>query len=232
MTQISMAQMLGRTISSLLDPHETVDILSEIVTQCAALYPADAVAVLVSDRRGDLEPLVATSHRARHLEVLQAQRAVGPCVDVLRRGVRVSATGPEMAARWGEVGQEIVAAGFDTVHAYPLTWRGRPLGGLNVFASSPGDPTEDTAALGQLFADLVTLVVVQSTQISDEQVSARLHEAITTRSAVEQAKGLLAYQHDVDVAAAYDLLVATAHESGETMTATAHRLIRSAHERS
>lgn len=94
--------------------------------------------------------------------MLQAQREQGPCVDVLRTREPILATGDQLEQRWGEVGSAIRDAGFTTVHSYPMRWRGQTLGSLSAFTTEVGAPSTDAAALGQLFADLVTPVVVQT----------------------------------------------------------------------
>ena len=90
------------------------------------------------DRTGDLSLLSSSSHRAAELEMLQIQRSSGPCVDAIRSGQHVSAIGAdELTRRWEEVGQAIVRSGFQRVDAYPMRWRGRVLGGLNIFRNGP-----------------------------------------------------------------------------------------------
>jgi hypothetical protein len=108
--------------------------------------------------------------------------------------------------------------------AFPLRWRGTALGGLNVFRSAaPADPR--SAEIGQTFADLATLAVISSMPISTEQAAARLHEALSARELVEQAKGVIAYIENIDMGAAYDVLLRRAEMSGDTLTRTATAVI-------
>ncbi len=76
--------------------------------------------------------------------------------------------------------------------------------------------------LGQVFADLATLVVVHAVEVSTERALARVHEAVTARAVIEQAKGVLAVQLDLSPDAAYDVLLQRArdHEVGLTAAAT------------
>jgi hypothetical protein len=222
------AQAIAGAMSSLVGQHDVGDLLADLVADCARFYPAAAVAVLVGDRRGDLELLSATSHRAEELELLQVQHDRGPCVDAVTTHQLVVASGAEMERRWGTVGAAIRDAGFEAVHAFPMRWRGRYLGGLNIFLAHPGELSPDAEALGHLFADMATLTVVHSSDIPADQIAARIHEAVSARASIEQAKGVLAYQRQVDAATAYELLAARARSTGSTLSETARLLVERA----
>src|SRR4051794_5237110 len=226
MTEMTAARAYADAVSALVAQHDVADVLVRLVDNCAELFPADAVAVLVSGRSDSLELLSATSHRAEELELLQVQLEEGPCVDAIRSGQQLSAsTGDEIVARWGTVGTAIVAAGFHTVHAFPLHWRGRAVGGLHVFIREASEASAEALEVGQTLADIATLVVVHSSDVPHDQVTARIHEAVTARAEVEQAKGVLAYRNSVDMAAAYRLLLDRVRESGSTLSQEAHRIV-------
>src|SRR3954454_13527135 len=200
MTNMTTERAVAETVAAMLHQYDTGDVLDDLVHNCAELYPAAAVAVMVADGRHGLEMLTATSHRAEELELLQIQHERGPCLDAMSASDVVTATGGEMEARWGSVGVAIRTAGYQSVHAYPMQWRGRALGGLNIFLSPDTEPRDGAPQLGQLFADLATLVVTHSADLTQDVIAARVHEAITARSVVEQAKGVLADRENIDVA--------------------------------
>jgi hypothetical protein len=187
---------------------------------------ADAVAILVKDADGELSLLSATSHRVVELEMLQVQRLMGPCIDVLETNEALSASGvDQLNARWHDVGRAITDAGFANVEAFPLRWRGVALGALNVFREAPPS-TPHGAGVGQAFADIATLTVIHSLPVSADQASARVHEALSARELVEQAKGVIAYVDNVDMRTAYDTLIHRAAASGQTLTQAALGVIR------
>jgi transcriptional regulator with GAF, ATPase, and Fis domain len=226
MTEMTAARAYADAVSALVAQHDVADVLVRLVDNCAELFPADAVAVLVSGRRDILELLSATSHQAEELELLQVQLEAGPCVDAITTGQRQSATSAnEIVARWGSVGTAIVNAGFHTVHAFPMHWHGRAFGGLNVFLRSASVASEEAVQVGQTLADIATLVVVHSSDVPHDQVTARIHEAVTARATVEQAKGVLAYRNNVDMATAYRLLLDRVRDSGTTLSQEAHQVV-------
>jgi hypothetical protein len=221
----ALAQMLG----ALVREHETADVLSELVLECAASLPADAAALLVTNGRGSLELLSATSHRASELEVYQAQHRSGPCVDVLRHGDRVVAVGADdIITRWPDVGNVIVESGFQAVHALPMTWHGRVLGGLNVFSAEAVPLEGASLQLAQNFADVASIALAQPGMLEDDELDARIHAALEGRVVIEQAKGVLAQTLGVDMAAAYDELLRRTLDTRSTLSATAREVIREA----
>jgi GAF domain-containing protein len=201
------------------------DILARLLADCAEVLGADAVAILVTDRRERLTLLSSTSSVAADLEMLQAQDEQGPCVDAVRTGEVVVARSPaDLARRWGHVGEAIADAGFAAVTAHPMRWRGRVLGGLNVFRTSP-DVHEEDRALVRAFADVATIVLVHSSDLPTEQVTSRVHEAVVARSVIEQAKGVLSELEDLDMEGAAHRLGQLSRSEGLSLTETARRVL-------
>lgn len=128
------------------------------------------------------------------------------------------------------MGHAIVVAGFQSVDAYPMRWRGRVLGGLNVFRAQPGEQSAKDQRLCQAFADIATLVLVQSAAVPSDMVLAQVHEAVTARIQVEQARGVLAHLLEVELAEAYELLLRRAEEDGRGLSETARQIVREQYE--
>lgn len=219
-------QTLADALAALVARFDVADSLAKLLAACARSYPADGVAVLTADARGGLELLSATSHRTDELELLQIQSETGPCVEALRKNTAVFAGDQEVVDRWGDVGRAILAAGYRGVHAYPMHWRGRPIGGLNIFLTSARTPNPE---LGQMFADLATLAVLQANDISTDQLVARIHEAVSSRTVIEQAKGVLAHQRGIDVDEAHVALLLEARQTGRSLTTAAAAVVEAAH---
>jgi transcriptional regulator with GAF, ATPase, and Fis domain len=220
-------QAFAEVASSLVEHDDLADTLLHLVDSCTDVLDVSAVALLVRDASGDLQLLASSSHRVVELELYQVQADSGPCVDTIRTGLEVSAaTATQIVTRWPEVGPQIVAAGFGSVHASPLRWRGEPLGGLNIFAVGPAALEEERRVLAQAFADMATVAIVRSGHLDASQALLRVGHAIAGRTVIERAKGILAYARGVDMAGAYDLLVTMSEEQGSTLSHTAADVIR------
>jgi hypothetical protein len=119
----------------------------------------------------------------------------------------------------------MTAAGYQAVQAYPLRWHGHTLGTMNAFRTEARPPESDTGQLGQALADIATVVIVQTASLAAGQVTDRVQQALAARTAIEQAKGVLAYTRRVDMATAYELLRSLAAEHRASISATAAGVI-------
>jgi hypothetical protein len=232
MTPLTAAQALADATAALVQDNDVADVLARLLRDCAEVLSAEAVGLLVLTGDGDLELLSSTSHRLDELELYQIQQDSGPYVEAIRTGATTSCVGIDLIAqRWPEVGAAIVAAGYQGARAYPLRWHGSTLGAMNVFHADAEPVGADDALLGQSFADIATVVIVQSVDLTIEQVTARVYRALEARTAVERAKGVLAFSHELDMAQAYELLVRMAAENQSTLSATANQVIAQAQRR-
>jgi transcriptional regulator with GAF, ATPase, and Fis domain len=232
MTATTASQAFIDAAAAIVQQDDVADILVRLLGDCAELTNAGAIGLLVKDRHGRLEILSATSHQAVELELYELQHDTGPCIDAARDGVPLSVRSPgEVTERWGKVGEAIVAAGFDAVHAVPLRWHGRLIGAMNAFHTNVETADDDSLQLTQAFADIATVVIVQPVVVTSSELDERVRIVLDGRTVVEQAKGVLAESAGVDVATAYQLLVHRAVQNGTTLTEAATAIIEEAQRR-
>jgi transcriptional regulator with GAF, ATPase, and Fis domain len=218
--------------TAMVQDRDVADTLAKLLEDCARSTAADAIGLLVTDKRGSLDVLSATSHQAAELEIYQLQHETGPCIETVRSGLPVTAeSDSEIRDRWGVVGEAIVKADLHAVRGVPLRWHGRVIGAMNVFYRDPGRVDEETQVLLQAFADVATVVIVQSAEISSTELTERVQFALAGRTVIEQAKGVLAQTAQVDMATAYELLARRAAENGSSLTDTAAQIIQDAQTR-
>jgi hypothetical protein len=210
----------------LVEPFEVTDVLARMLAGTTTALDAQAAGLLVTNAQGELEMLAATSHESGELEIYQAQTGEGPCTDAVRQRRPVTARGRgELASRWPAVGPAIVDAGFLAVHAQPMRWHGRVLGGLNLFFDTASEPSEHALVLAQVFADVATLALVQTQAPSDRELGAHVQEALDARTLVEQAKGVIIETDGVDPAEAYVRLLAMSAQQELSVTELARSLV-------
>ncbi|MEN5075057.1 GAF and ANTAR domain-containing protein [Isoptericola cucumis] len=224
------ADSLADAAGTLLHDHDVADLVLRLTQDAMRFAGGDAAGVLVRTATR-FEVLSATSHAASHLELFQTQQQEGPCIDVLDTRQLVAVTGDEaIVARWPTVGPTVVAAGFASVHAFPLVWQGGALGGLNVFGRSERGLDDVEVRTTQGLADMLTLAVIQPERLRPEDVDRCLARTLETRIVVEQAKGALAHRLGVDTARAYDALVERAAGAGTPITDMARTVLQEAQE--
>lgn len=228
MTRMTGMDSLAEASAALVQDYDLTDVLAQTVADAVASVGASAAGLLVTGRGGDLDLLVATSHEAAELETYQGAVGEGPCVECVRHQRALHLTLGQVVERWPELGRLMDEARFGHVMATPLRWRGSTLGGLNLFWSDDQPDTEAAGALAQAFSDMLTLFIVHSDPVSPEQAHQMVLAALEGRTLIEQAKGVLAEQEGLDMAAAYRRLLELATGSGDSLTATAAMLVERA----
>jgi hypothetical protein len=206
-----------------VDGASTVHVL---LSDCIELLGAHSAGVLVRVGEQELELLAATSHKAIELELYQSQVHSGPCVESIENGRRVAAAGSEeILAQWPDFGRAMSAAAFQTVHASPMRWHGRVLGGLNMFWQSAKDLTPEESELAQAFADVCTLALMQPSTDDPTAVAERLRSALQGRVVIERAKGVLAQTEGVGVDEAFTRLVDQSKRTAQPLAVVAAQVI-------
>lgn len=202
--------------STLANGYDVVDLLDELTGDCARLLDIASAGLLLADDRGVLHVLAASSDVTRQLEAFQVQREDGPCLECFRTGSLVAATDLEQAAdRWPQFVPAAVAAGFRSVHAVPMRLRESVLGALGLFGTTTGSLNDDDLALGQAFADVASVALVQDRAAADNAaVRDQLQVALTSRIAIEQAKGILSQVGNLEMKQAFDALRGYARSRG------------------
>jgi AmiR/NasT family two-component response regulator len=75
----------------------------------------------------------------------------------------------------------------------------------------------------------MTLLLVRSTGLSDQDLAARINEAIAGRAVIERAKGVLAYRLGLDMGDSYRRLLEHALANDLSVSAAAEQVVRDAH---
>jgi transcriptional regulator with GAF, ATPase, and Fis domain len=206
--------------NSLAEGYDMVDLLNGLTTDCAGLLDVASAGLLLADLSGVLHVVAASSEGTRNLEILQLQRAQGPCLDCFHAGRPVSV--PDLAAaeqRWPQFVPPALEAGFVSVHALPMRLRDTVLGTLGLFGSRIGSLSDDDLNLGQALAHVASVALVQEKAATDKAVLAeQLQSALTSRVALEQAKGFLAQRGGLDMDEAFSRLRRYARDHNQRLT--------------
>jgi len=123
---------------------------------------------------------------------------------------------------------EAAAAGYQAVQACPLRWRGLVIGAINVFFASPGSLVDEERQIVQAFADIATVAVLQMSHPGAGDIAGSIRRALATRAIIEQAKGVLAAQTGLSIAAAFDRMLAMSDDSGTRLETLARQIIDAA----
>ncbi len=213
--------------NELVEGYDVVDLFTDLTANCARLLHIASAGLLLADQKGVLHLAAASSERSHHLEILQLQRAEGPCLDCYRTGEPVVV--PDLSLqveRWPQFCAAAESTGFASVHAVPMRLHDQVLGALGLFSDTTGTLDDDDLALAQAMVHVASVALVNEKSAADlSTVNSQLQHALTSRVALEQAKGVIANTGGLDMQDAFNVLRRYARDHGEKLTDVAHRVV-------
>ena len=178
---------------ALVADFDLIEFLHTLTDHAAAVSGAEAVGVVLADQRGHLQFMAASNKAGKALELFQIQSEEGPCHDCYheRRPVVNTDLG-QAETLWPQFAPRARAAGFQSVHAFPMRLREDVVGALNIFGTVAVRFEPDEVLLVQALADVATIAILQERTTAQSTVlTEQLQGALSSRVTIEQAKGAL-----------------------------------------
>ncbi|THG34261.1 GAF and ANTAR domain-containing protein [Glaciibacter flavus] len=190
---------------SLTEHFDVVDVLDTLAERCAALLEATGVGMLIENARGSLEVVAASGHRSELLEIMQLAFDQGPCIEAYHSGnVVLIEDIQDIADQWPKFAAAAKSLGFRSVYAMPMRLRDTTIGSLNMFRMTTGPVDPADAAVARAFTEVATITILQQRSLTEAAVvREQLETALASRIVIEQAKGIIASTHGVDMEAAF-----------------------------
>jgi GAF domain-containing protein len=225
--QQRLLDVFVRLADTLVDDFDIPDFLHTLTENSVELLDADAAGLMLADQRGALQVVASSSEESRLLELLEIQEDEGPCLDCYRRGEPVINIDPvDAERRWPVFGAAVKKANFASVHAVPLRLRDETIGAMNLFLVRPGRLTAEDLSLSQGLADIATIGLLQERAIRHQEIlSEQLQGALNSRITIEQAKGMLAERHGLDMTSAFTVMRSYARGHGIPLLTVANQVI-------
>ena len=192
----------------LLSTHNVESFLDELATLAAAVVEPPA-GVGITVRRDSAPFSVAISdERAARLDETQYDIDDGPCLAALRTGAAVEVEDQRSDRRWGPYAARAAEQGVRSSLSIPLLVDGATVGALNIYNfAKPYAFDRRQRQYAEIFAaqacTALTLVMRQAQQL---QVSEQLEQALTSRTVIDQAIGVLMGQQRCTAEEAFALL--------------------------
>ena len=231
MTAVSaerLATIFVEVADTLVDDFDLIEFLHMLTGRVVTLVDAAGVGLLLADSKGRLDLIAGSDDNVKLVELFQLQAHEGPCRDAFRTARPVVNVDLEGAAgRWPRFAPRAAAAGFQSVHAFPLKLRSHVIGALNVFGGTTGEEfaAADVAVM-QALADVATIGLLQERAIHrSEVVTEQLQGALNSRIAIEQAKGAVAQAAGITVDEAFAVIRSYARRQRRKLTEIAQEII-------
>jgi GAF domain-containing protein len=230
MTTVSaerLARIFVEVADTLVDEFDLIEFLHLLADRAAGLVDASAVGLLLTDQRGNLEFLAGSDENVKLVELFQLQNQEGPCLEAYRAARPViNADLRAAGARWPRFAPRATAAGFRSVHAFPLRLRSEVIGVLNVFGSQVGVLDEADVQIVQAVADVATIGLLQERTIRRSEVlTEQLQGALNSRIVIEQAKGVVAQAYGLSVDDAFARMRGYARRTNRRLSELAHAIV-------
>jgi transcriptional regulator with GAF, ATPase, and Fis domain len=222
-----LARIFVEVADTLVDEFDLIEFLHLLADRTAGLVQASAVGLLLADQRGNLEFMAGSDENVKLLELFQIRNREGPCLDAVRtcRPV-INADLRTPGARWPRFAPRATAAGFRSVHAFPLRLRSEVIGALNLFGTDVHTLTAADVQIVQAVSDVATIGLLQERTIRRSEVlTGQLQGALNSRIVIEQAKGAIAQAHGVSVDEAFARMRAHARRTNRRLSDIAYAIV-------
>jgi GAF domain-containing protein len=213
-------------LQSLLLTSPSLDaFLDDVAGLAAGVVPGASCGITIR-RNGQPLTVASSDERAEKVDEVQYGAGEGPCLDTLRTGAVVDVPDLATEGRWDRYRPHAAANGVRCSLSLPLGAGADTVGALNLYGYRPG--AFDLAARGQaeLFAAqaaaALTLVLRTASLVEDR---ANLEQALTSRTIIDQAIGILMAQQRCTAAAAFALLRAHSQNNNRKLRVVAADLI-------
>jgi GAF domain-containing protein len=211
-----LADVFVELADTLVDDFDVIEFLMMVARRTSELIGDADVGILLADQRGHLQFMAGSNEDVKRLELFQLQVHEGPCLDAVRDGQPVvNADLKKAQGRWPRFAPQAVAAGYQSVHAFPLRLRDDVIGAIGVFGTDKAQWQDADVHIAQTLAHVATIGLLQERAVRrGALLTEQLQAALNSRIVIEQAKGAIAQFHGVTVDEAFVLLRAHARRTG------------------
>ena len=158
---------------------------------CDTVPPAAMVGITMLVE-GRASTAVFTDEEATEIDSAQYETGVGPCLDAFRHQQVYRIDDTERDRQWPPFSKAAASRGMRSSMSLPLLARHDGIGALNFYAQEPNAFSDDDVEVGLQFAAYAAIVLANSQAYSDaRQLGEDMAQAMKSRAAIEQAKGIL-----------------------------------------
>lgn len=197
-----------RRMSALPADVDVVDGALRLVVALARATVSGADGVSLSLRRhGHLATVAASDQTISDMDADQYATGEGPCVDASVEGRWFHVESLDQETRWPSFTPRALELGISSILSSPLLAADRPVGALNMYSRTAVAFGSKEQELASIFATEASLILMHAgVDVSDEQCSGRLTDALRSRQVIAQAQGVVMERDGISEEEAYTLL--------------------------
>jgi GAF domain-containing protein len=213
--------------ANLLTSYDTDTMLEDLTTRLVEIFELAASGLALS--QGDrLELATVVPEHIATLEHTQLESRTGPCIEAYRTGTVVAV--PDLATevdKWPEYCADAQRLGVRAVAGIPMRLDGTCIGAVNLYSAVPRTWTDDHLAAAVVLAHMATGYLVNASKLrQQEQLNEQLQGALESRAVIEQAKGIVASEHETTVNQAFNLIRTHARNHNVAVRSVADAIVQ------
>jgi GAF domain-containing protein len=203
-----VAAAFGRLQSLLISMENVETFLQQLTELVAGLVEPPASCGITVRRDGQPLTVASSDDRAEALDESQYATSEGPCLHSMHTGQPVAILDMATERRWPAYIARAQQQGLLRSLSLPLTVQGSTLGAMNIYGFA-GSAALDGHTRQQLevFAGQASgALLLATTKADDTSLRTQLEQALSSRTVIDQALGIVMAEQRCDADQAFDLL--------------------------
>jgi GAF domain-containing protein len=193
--------LLSQMVLETADLETKEDTVRTVAFYARAAVKADDAGVMLVHARNKVETAAGTSHEVDQAHQLQAEFGEGPCLEAVMGGEEIyvvaNTLGDERWPTWGKAAAEM---GYYSVVSASMHTGTQRIGSLNVYSRSIDAFSDSDVEVMGLLSGHATAAIAAAKRHQE------LHEALSSRTLIGQAQGILMHAFDIDATRAFSYL--------------------------
>lgn len=185
-----LATQLSELARALQHEGDPDSVLQSMVYAAIELIPGvEHGSVSVVTGRREFDSRAASSDLPKQIDAIQMELGEGPCLDSVFEERTVRVENMQEEDRWPRFSEKAFEAGAGSMLSFQLFVEGDNLGALNLYARDAHAFNNESEHVGLLVAAHAAVAFAESRKTK------QLHEALSSRDLIGQAKGILMERH-------------------------------------
>lgn len=220
----SLHESLSRVVFA---GRERTEVFAEITGIARRALPGTDAASITLIRGERAFTAAYDGQLAMDADELQYQRGYGPCVDAARTAQVFLVDDMRTEQRWPGYTTLAAERGVGSSMSIPLPFQSGVIGALNNYSTRPDAFAADDVDPGQQIAGWVAVAVGNADLATGSREElAHMRIAMSSRSVIDQAKGMLMERHQIDQEQAFAMLTRASQATNTKLRDVAAVLVR------
>jgi GAF domain-containing protein len=206
--ELRLSELVGSLQQLVLSTHDLKGFLEGVAVVASQVVEPPASCAIMTQHEGPPTTVATSDARATLVDQAQHETGTGPCLETLATGRAVEVTDQRLDGRWPAYAERSVALGVRCSLTMPLTSGEQTLGAINVYGyDRPREFGAEERQRIEIFAAQASTALTIAMQRSEQQSTAlQLETALTSRSTIDQAIGILMAQERCTAEQAFEML--------------------------